>query len=382
MLRRTIAFSFRSIGTSMPGISDTIRQFQDAFAGGLPRNQRAAPTRLCALSDFGMNPGELKAWIYVPDLMTSMPLVVVLHGCTQTAVDYDIGSGWSELAERYGFAVLFPEQQRANNPNLCFNWFQPGDTVRDGGEASSIVQMMNAVALRHLIDPTRVFVTGLSAGGAMANVMLATHPERFAGGAVIAGLPYGAANSVTQAMQKMRGTGHVDEARYADIVRRASGHTGPWPTISVWHGDADHTVHVSNADATVAQWLGIHGLGTTPDRLDIVEGHRHRVWYGPAGHIAVEDYRIAGFGHGTPLKTRGPGGCGSPGPHMLEAGISSTWQLASSWDILRHNHDTLSSAKTEAAGPAFVRSGNHRAPLTPGIAATIEQALRSAGLMP
>ena len=114
---------------------------------------------------------------------------------------------------------------------------------------------MDAVARQHPIDADRVFVTGLSAGGAMANVMLATHPERFAAGAVIAGLPYGAASSVTQAMQRMRGTGHVGEAEYADVVRRASGHVGSWPSISVWHGDADHTVNVSNADSTVAQWL-------------------------------------------------------------------------------------------------------------------------------
>ena len=280
----------------------------------------------------------------MPPITRNLPLVVVLHGCTQTAANYDRGSGWSDLAEMHGFAVLFAEQQRANNPNLCFNWFQREDTDGAGGETQSIVQMMDAVASRYPIDAHRVFVTGLSAGGAMANVMLATHPQRFTGGAIIAGLPYGAAATVTEAIQRMRGAGHVSDAQYAKMVRCASGYVGPWPSISVWHGDADHTVNVTNADATVAQWRGVHCLDVTPDRIDLVEGHRHQVWTRQDGSIGVEDYRIAGFGHGTPLKTRGTGSCGLPAPHMLEAGISSTWQQASSWGLLAEHTQAVPSS--------------------------------------
>jgi poly(hydroxyalkanoate) depolymerase family esterase len=116
-------------------------------------------------------------------------LVVALHGCTQTAADYDHGSGWTRLADRYGFAVLFPEQQRANNPNNCFNWFLPSDTRRSHGEAFSIRQMIERVITDHGVDRRRVFVVGLSAGGAMTSAMLATYPDLFAGGAIIAGLP-------------------------------------------------------------------------------------------------------------------------------------------------------------------------------------------------
>src|SRR4029453_18745537 len=88
--------------------------------------------RLSDLAAFGSNPGQLRARTYTPDnLSAGAPLVVVLHGCTQTAADYDYGSGWSSLADRYGFALLFPEQQRSNNSNLCFNWFAPGDLRRD-----------------------------------------------------------------------------------------------------------------------------------------------------------------------------------------------------------------------------------------------------------
>src|SRR4029079_7919101 len=139
---------------------------------------------------------------------------------------YDHGAGWSAAAERHGFAVLFPEQQRSNNPNLCFNWFQPQDARRGGGEALSIRQMVNALQVRHAIDRGRVFVSGLSAGGAMAAVMLATYPDVFAGGVVIAGLPFGTAHTVPEAFDRMRGHGEFSADALANLVRSASKHAG------------------------------------------------------------------------------------------------------------------------------------------------------------
>src|SRR5262249_7395953 len=135
-------------------------------------------------------------------------LVVVLHGCTQTAASYDIGAGWSTLAERYGFALLMPQQKVSNNANGCFNLFLPDDTGRGRGEALSIRQMIRAAGEKYRLDEGRIFVTGLSAGGAMTSVMLATYPEIFAGGAIIAGLPFGIANNLQQALAAMRQPPH------------------------------------------------------------------------------------------------------------------------------------------------------------------------------
>src|SRR5690242_10684259 len=99
------------------------------------------PDRLTDFTGFGSNPGNLRARIYLPDgLAADAPLVVVLHGCTQNAAGYDHGAGWSQLADRHGFALLFPEQQRSNNANLCFNWFEPADIKRGSGELLSIRQ--------------------------------------------------------------------------------------------------------------------------------------------------------------------------------------------------------------------------------------------------
>lgn len=115
------------------------------------------------------------------------------------------GSGWSRHAAAAGFAVLYPQQLRANNAGRCLNWFSPEDTGRDRGEAASVAAMITAMVRSHDLDPSRVVITGLSAGGAMSATMLPLYPEPFAGGAIIAGLPHGPAASTPQAFKPMRG---------------------------------------------------------------------------------------------------------------------------------------------------------------------------------
>src|SRR4051794_34539856 len=169
---------------------------------------------------------------YVPaELGPDRPLVVVLHGCKQTAAGYDRGAGWSTLADRYGFALLLPQQQPANNPNGCFNWFQPADTRRGHGEALSIRQMIEKTVTDRGIDPQRIYITGLSAGGAMTSVMLACYPEVFAGGAIIAGLPYGAASSMHQAFESMANCPSRSAREWGEAVLRASPQNGRWPRV-------------------------------------------------------------------------------------------------------------------------------------------------------
>ena len=348
--------------------------------------------RLLELKAFGSNPGALKARIYIPARLADRPaLVVVLHGCTQTAEGYNLGSGWSQLADEQGFALLFPEQQRINNPNLCFNWFSPADNARDRGEALSIRQMIGAMTDAHGVDDSRIFVTGLSAGGAMTSILLATYPELFAGGAIIAGLPYGSASNVSQALAVMRGPGTYSGDELGDRVRGASGHTGPWPRVSIWHGTADVTVNIANADAILQQWISVQGLGGMPSATDLVSGHRRRIWNDAAGRAVVEDYRIANMGHGTPLATGGKEACGKAMPHMLEAGISSTRHIAASWGLAGVTEPnavphTVETDENETPGSRTERL-ERRDPVDAaraakgGVQKIIEDALRSAGLM-
>lgn len=175
---------------------------------------------LTLLEKFGTDPGSLLANIYIPrNFPKNGPLVVVLHGSTQSAEDYNTGSGWSMLSEECGVALLFPGQKRCNNAIGGFNWFKRRDSQRDLGEPLSIRQMIGEVGKDYVIDPSRVFITGLSSGGAMTSVMLATYPEVFAGGAIIAGLPYRSADSVTQALFRMKGCGGPSDSRLDALVR-------------------------------------------------------------------------------------------------------------------------------------------------------------------
>ena len=140
-----------------------------------------------------------------------------------------------------------------------------------------------------------MFITGLSAGGAMANAMLTAYPEVFAGGAIIAGLPYGVASTVPEAFDRMRGHGLPSRERLQERHRSASTYSGPWPTISVWHGTADKTVDELNARAIVDQWKAVYDVGDRPTRSDVVYGHEHHVWTNEADVDAIELHRIVGI---------------------------------------------------------------------------------------
>ena len=334
--------------------------------------------RLADLPSAPDNPGNLRGRCYVPAGITPRePLVVVLHGCTQTAALYDHGAGWSHLADRHGFALLFPEQQRSNNMNLCFNWYQPEDAARDSGEARSIRAMIAQMVEAHKLDPARIFVTGLSAGGAMTSVMLAAYPEVFAAGAIIAGLPFGCADNLGEALGAMSTPGNASAATLGKFVRRASPHRGPWPRVSVWHGSADRLVVPANGEAIVRQWRDVHGLPAAPARVEEVDGYPRRAWTDASGRVLVEDYVVTGMAHGTPLRPgRDAGESGKAGAHMLDVGLSSTDRIAAFFGIAPEP-----AARTKrphgrpADGPDL-----HAAPAN-DVQSVIENALRAAGLM-
>lgn len=357
------------------------------------------PTDLVETRTFGANPGGLRMFSYLPPTVTAdCPLLVVLHGCTQTAAGYDYGAGWSTLADRFGFALLFPEQQSSNNPKRCFNWFLPGDTERGHGEAESIRQMVAKMIADHRIDPARVFITGLSAGGAMTSVMLATYPDVFAGGAIIAGLPYGAATNVQQAFETMYQCPPRPPRVWGNMVRRASSHKGPWPRVSVWHGAADATVIPSNAVEIVKQWTDVHGLSVEPSCETVVDGYPRQVWTDNAGNEVIESYTIPRMAHGTPLASGAADHqCGVAGPFLLDVGISSSYHIAKFFGLAEvqaqssfvrgavraseMQHEETSPTKV-FDGEILVPNGRTR-PQPPSfdVGAVITKALKAAGLL-
>jgi poly(hydroxyalkanoate) depolymerase family esterase len=335
--------------------------------GAYGRHLAAIHSPLVETGEFGSNPGALKMLSFVPEhLERGAALAVVLHGCGQTAASYDFGAGWSTLAKEYGFALLMPEQQASNNANTCFNWFNPEDTTRGRGEACSIRQMIARLVSDHELDPHRIYVTGLSAGGAMASAMLATYPDVFAAGAIIAGLPFGIATNLREALNGMMQSPSRPASELGDLVRRASKHKGPWPKVSVWHGSADRTVNPANANEIVKQWLDVHGLPLAPMSVVDVDGYPREVWWNADGETIVESYTITDMAHGTPLGIAdNEERYGEAGAFLIEAGISSSYQIANFFGLterIRVPKEIVKEVVKEAAKPV---SKGAKAPAKP-----------------
>jgi poly(hydroxyalkanoate) depolymerase family esterase len=319
----------------------------------------AAAAGFTQVTGFGSNPGNLGMYEYVPAAPAASPAVVVaMHGCTQTASSYYANAGWPKYADRHGFVVVFPEQRTANNANRCFNWFEPGDTRRGQGEALSIRQMVDRTVSAYGADRSRVYVTGLSAGGAMTSVMLATYPDVFAGGSVIAGIPYGCATSVGSGFSCMNPGVDRTPAQWAQAVRDANpGYAGPWPRVAVWHGTSDTTVVPQNATESRDQWTGVHGLSSTPTSTGSLPGPTSRETYG-SGQVAV--YRVQGMGHGTPVD---PGSadtqCGSTAAYFLDF-VCSTFHTAAFWGLTGGGPGpTPTSTATPTGAPATCHEGSN-----------------------
>jgi poly(hydroxyalkanoate) depolymerase family esterase len=280
--------------------------------------------RVVEVTAFGSNPGALRMHLHVPPEAPrpGAPLLVLLHGCGQDARHFAEAAGFLALADRIGAPLVLPDQQAENNGQRCFNWFRPADTRRGSGEAESVREMVDEALRRFEGDPGRVFVAGLSAGGAFAAALLAAYPDVFAAGGVVAGLPVGAAADVQQAMEQMSRPEQLPRAALAARLPQRDG--GRWPRLSVWHGEADRVVDPANADALVAQWTGLLGLPEMPDRVEEPAPRlRRRVW-----GDAVEQWSIAGYGHAFPVADGAAGD-----PFVLPAGIDAAAAMARFWGL-------------------------------------------------
>jgi feruloyl esterase len=373
----------------MAGLAETTARLKRLRRGA----PEASEEKMTDTPGFGPNPGALRMLTYRPEgPAEGMPLVVVLHGCTQRAERFTRQAGWLALADRYGFVVVAAEQSTANNPNRCFNWFEPHDTRRGQGEAASIAAMVaHAVRTQH-VDTKRVFVTGLSAGGAMTTVMLAAYPDVFAAGAVVAGLPFGVAQGMTSAMAAMQGGGSHSTIELGDLVRGATSEHSPLPRIAIWHGEADYTVRPQNASDVASQWVEAHGLSQEGGVSEVLSKWTRTVWREPSSNRAmIELNLVPGLAHGAPLSTSGEGGLGSPGPYMLEAGVSSSMEIARFWGLA----DGVATSEVATPGPVVRESAEKRSALlvvgdqvmssvsphvSTGVQEVIEKALKRAGL--
>lgn len=255
---------------------------------------------LQSVNDFGSNPGKLAMYYYEPENASyGMPLLVVLHGCSQDAAAIAELSEWNKLADRYGFYVLYPEQKTRNNATKCFNWFKEDTQEKDSGENKSIRNMISHLQADKNLDANRTFITGVSAGAAMSMVMLSCYPNLFQAGAILSGEPYKAAENATESVKAMAGKISKSPAEWGDLVRKANpAYTGEYPKLLLFHGKDDNVVDIKNAEEIVKQWTNVLNIsGNASAENEITEDVRQYIYQNSNGDSLLIYYEISDMGH-------------------------------------------------------------------------------------
>ena len=332
----------RSLSKALKTQKKFRKLLEKAFRGSSAKRKRTRPSTrktpsvLRQTSAFGTNPGGLIMKSFVPERREHVPaLLVLLHGCRQTPESLDAACGFSKLARERGFILLYPEQTKANNAQGCFNWFRPSAVAYDRGELMSIRQMIEYVCVRHRIDRSRIFIAGLSAGGGMTSALVANYPESFAGVAIIAGLPFGAARDAMSALRVMRSGASAPRGGWGRRVRETSPDCRAWPPVTIWQGGRDRVVNPVNANACIAQWLEVLGIPEEAGRFEEKSWGVLRSWK-RAGQVRVALYSVAGLGHGIPIsKAAATAPKRSQDPFVLPAEISAPNQLMRLWGLRR-----------------------------------------------
>ena len=286
-------------GAELAGPDVTARSPGPA-ADAPPANRARRPGRVVS-HVFSNAAGSRMYRVYLPSGAAAAlrPVIVMLHGCTQSAEDFAAGTQMNHLADLHGFIVVYPEQPPGANASKCWNWFSSENQQRDRGEPSLIAGITREVIQREGGDPRRVFVAGLSAGGAMAVIMAETYPDVYAAAGVHSGLPYASAHDVMSALSVM----HGGAGRAGSFVPASDARAVP---VIVFHGDSDPTVHPSNGLEIVARAGQAHAAQTDAPLLRPVSSrgtsgggraYTRTVHAGDDGHAPIEAWTLHGAGH-------------------------------------------------------------------------------------
>ncbi len=291
--------------------------------------------------DFGNNPGNLKMFTYNHSKDSVLkPLIVVLHGCNQDAEGVAKLTGWNKLAKNNNFTILYPQQKRINNISQCFNWFLENDIDKGKGESESIFQMISNLINSKSIDSSQIFVTGLSAGGAMGVVMMSTYPETFQKGAIFAGGAYKIATNPLIALKVLSGNIQIsNEKLISNINLQNSNYHGKYPKLIIFQGLNDPIVNKINADYILNQWIGVHKIDSIPDKIEnnfnqIQDISVYR-YFNDSNDEIITYFKIKNLGHRLLIE---PGNefdeGGEIGLFGKDIGFHSTYYLATDFGLI------------------------------------------------
>jgi len=253
---------------------------------------------------------EFKLYVPAAQNHQPLPLVVMLHGCTQGPDTFADSTGMNAIAEKARFLVLYPAQKASANPARCWNWFAPANQARDSGEPAEIVAMVEQVARQHAVDRKRVYVAGLSAGASMSAILAACYPDVFAAAAIHAGTMYKAATSLPRAQKVMLTASGPDPDALGEQAWACGGRRQAMTPVTIWQGEGDNVVNRKNADQVVRQFTRLNEwsddgrnngslrLKAARDNKKVEGGYDYAVTrYAHGGRPLIEHYRIAKMGH-------------------------------------------------------------------------------------
>lgn len=289
------------------------------------------------------NPGNLNAYIHEPFGKTAekKPLVLVLHGCNQTADEIALGSGWNQLADSLGFFVLYPEQKTNNNLFRCFNWFLKDDQEKDKGEMASIYEMMQYAVSHYAVDPSRIYIYGVSAGAAMSVNFMACYPDKLKSGAILAGTAYKQVDTPMKSFSEMRKpTVFSDQELRQRLYSQDSLYSGEFPQLIVVHGTDDKVVNYGNGEVLVKQWKTAFKIVSESERKVNVNPSSpiitRKDFKDASGRSVIIFYTADNWGHYLMI---------DPGPepkqggevtkHAKDGDFFSTYEIAKDWNLVK-----------------------------------------------
>src|SRR4051794_2078579 len=266
----------------------------------------AQAASLQQVTGFGTNPSNLEMYVYRPEgLPANPPLLVAVHYCTGSGPSFYSGTQFAALADQYKFVVIYPS---STNADKCFDVSSPAALTRNGGsDPVGIMSMVNYAKQNYGVNAARIYVTGVSSGAMMTNVLLADYPDVFKAGAAFAGVPYTcfATGSASNRWNSDCSGGRITKTAQAwgDLVRANNpGYSGPWPRVQLWHGTADETLNYVNFGEEIKQWTNVNGLNQTPTRTDTpTTGDTRTQYANSAGTVLVEGHSLANVSHSLPV---------------------------------------------------------------------------------